>query len=175
VCKITLTEEDLKPCEEFAKEMEKYNYSYLKRTGNENGFYGRQFTGKVCEVAVRKYLTTKYPDKIIPAVDFSIQSNKQRSFAPDFIVEGHNIHVKGQSVSGAGKYGLSWLINKKDAELITGMVYLCIYDNRYIVEIVEKIKAEDLKPLLKEPVAEHLKKSKFAIYGADLGIELEDK
>lgn len=103
---ITLTDLDLKMCEEFAHDV--YDtVPYFKDRGqtNKSAILFQTATGKLGEIATRNWLISR--GHTCTDVDFAITRNK--SFSADLTVD-ENIpcHVKSQDVESGNRFGVSW-------------------------------------------------------------------
>lgn len=110
--------------------------------------------------------------------DFKIYEKRKKSYSPDLICNGLNLHVKSQGTVSAKRYGSSWLFQKFDP-LIKNLdpkdiLVLCIVDGntvhvKNLIGFRELVKLE----LLDKPKVFQYAITKVAIYLEKLPIRTE--
>jgi hypothetical protein len=182
---IVLTTEDRKIVDDFADAIDAtVRKIYEHRNGQRydskpERLKEQQVGGKLAELAVYRYITSLGVSCSEP--DFKIYERKDKNFSPDMkLADGSPIHVKSQEPSFAEKYGISWMVEKKDKELYvntTGYVALClVYREHNTVRILGLPKASFLKEkgiLYGLPKKEFLRETKSTIYYDDLRLQDE--
>lgn len=180
--KFTFTEKEYdfisKKCTSYA--YNEYESSKIKRhqrnQHNKERIIKQNITGKIGEFAAMFHLLDKGIECNSP--DMKVYNGSKKSFDADLIMNEKPLHVKSQSKSTSDYLGcVSWtfqkggkgfghvdpLVVKKCDEL----VIFCHVDNKN-VEIYGPYKWDVIKPLLKDPMLNHLKGIKQCVYKKDL-------
>ena len=131
------------------------------------------FISKLGEEAVKKVFENL--GKSVNGPDYTIYSQKQKSWAADLRVEGKDLAVKTMKKSAASKYGLSWTFQSSSFRRDS----ILDKPNAWVV-FVEVDDTDPAKPCtvyspcqmkeltLKDPVLQHLKGKKLVAYAKDL-------
>jgi len=146
------------------------NYSDCGQTSLTFKTY-QHFVGKLIELSVFFLLTEYGFDPKEP--DFSIYEKKDKSWLSDLSVDGFDISVKGQDLSSAKRFGLSWTFQniqdgRKDSALRkqNEVVMPGLYDNskktNYHTIIFPPKKMGEI--LFEEPKKDSLKGKKKVMY-----------
>lgn len=170
--KIEIAKEDLSKCIKFAEEIDTSYYATRNQFNNQKRIKD-QVVGKLAELAVFKYLTSKDVDISYP--DFEIYEKKNKSWDYDLKSENINVHVKGQNVEQSKKYGESWIFQKQDKHIFienkkNDYVSFVLIDLNEMLSDVRMILPLDLlheNNLFKAPKLPQLN-TKLAVYFSDI-------
>lgn len=111
---IIINKDTQKKCGDFAQRRLFGSHTLYKKRGENDLAKIRQdiYCGALAEFAVYNYLQMDNLDCSEP--DLQIYASKAKSYAPDLVAGGKNIHVKSQSQESADRWGLSWTFQRLD-------------------------------------------------------------
>ena len=131
------------------------------------------FISKLGEEAVKKMFENL--GKTVQGPDYTIYSQKKKSWDADLLIEGKELAVKTQKKSAAKKYGLSWTFQsssfRRDPILDDKEKWVCFveYDDTnssYLCTVYPPFQIKEL--IFRDPVLPHLKGKKQVVYAKDL-------
>jgi hypothetical protein len=175
---VSIAKVDWECCDYFAHKVVDTNKSYYAQRAQTdiNAIIYQIIVGKMGECAVAQWATST--NRVCSKVDFSITKD-HKSFAPDLIISGKNVHVKSQDVISAERFGLSWSFQygegkaghcDKEIFLEYGkddsVVFCKVNVDKLEVNILAVLRVGLLhsKQLFKEPKKESLKGIKKVVY-----------
>lgn len=166
----------------FAEKCYRTNKAEYKRRGQDNPQKVKQdiYQGKVSEYAV--YVMYSEKDGCsCSKPDINIYKSKKKSFSADLIISSNgkefNGHVKSQLKAQAQKFGVSWMFQKYDPLVVnpipTDYIIPTILLSLNLIRIYQPIKAINLVGKYGKPKVHQIRHTKVALYGKDIGIELD--
>ncbi len=165
-------------CQQFAKKEYKTTKHVRanRKQFNQERIIHQTTIGKIGEFAVMFALLEK--GHAINSPDMEITMNK--SFDADLCWNNRPLHVKSQSRKSAEKFGTSWTFQKGGygnghtdpltKKVLDEDVVFCVVDEKKVI-IYGPYPWMKVKPLLRDPVLERLKKIKQCVYLEDLKSE----
>jgi hypothetical protein len=169
---ISISDDDLKKCQSFAKKVVKTNADcYARRNQTDLDKIIDDITvGKIAEVAASKLLKARGME--YSEVDYEIYQTWGKSFDPDLYgwTERHEwkFHVKCMKKENAERWGLSWSFQVQD-HLVTDPnddehIILCELIDYHTIDIKTVVKANTLFNCWADPKLNKLKGIKKVLY-----------
>lgn len=157
----------------FAKECVGTNVDeYAKRgQSNRDKIINDIYIGKLGEAAMAKYLKSH---GTVLGPDYTIYGKRKKSFDADLHYNEQKLHIKTQSLFSAEKYGISWILEKRDP-LLNGknqedLIALCV-ENRHGIEFKGMFVLSDIRESFALPKLKWFQENKIALYWDDLKLK----
>ena len=180
-----ITPQLLNKCTQFARSLVGGNLdAYTRRNQSNPAKIEKDIrNGKLGEEFAYQYLSSKLSHLTQP--DYNIYDKSNKSWDADLKSDYIKIAVKSQNIDQSSIYGKSWIFQNREGQNydVDKAIFQCQDENYYVVfvslntnqskqngmiEAIVKVKWLLDNNLFREPVEQHLKTNKKAVYLEDL-------